>query len=103
MVTAPGGLGADSMDCELLDDRTAVADYIADLTAELALLAAWADYTDLARILEVARLESEQLCGRPQNVAAASAASDATSVGDIGAGPFVSTNVIRLSTRAAQS
>ncbi len=91
------------MDCELPDDRTAVADYIADLTAELALLAAWADHTDLARILEVARLESEQLCGRAQNVAEESAASDATSVGDIDAGSFESTNIIRLSTlRAAQ-
>jgi hypothetical protein len=52
------------MDCESNDDRVAVAEYISDLTAELALMAAWADHTDLARILEMARLESEQLCGR---------------------------------------
>ncbi len=52
------------VDCELQDDRAAVAEYVADLTAELALMAAWADHTDLARILEMARLESEQLCGR---------------------------------------
>lgn len=52
------------VDCESQDDRAAVAEYVADLTAELALMAAWADHTDLARILEMARLESEQLCGR---------------------------------------
>jgi hypothetical protein len=52
------------VDCESQDDRAAVADYVADLMAELALMAAWADHTDLARILEMARLESEQLCGR---------------------------------------
>jgi hypothetical protein len=38
-------LGDDIM-CESLDDRTAIADYICDMTAELAVLAAWADHTD---------------------------------------------------------
>src|SRR5271169_2819975 len=56
----------DSMVCETDNDRTAVADYIADLTAVLAVIAAWAEHTDLARLLEMARLESEQLCGRSQ-------------------------------------
>jgi hypothetical protein len=52
------------MECESQDDRMDVAEYISDLTAELALMAAWAEHADLARILEMARLESEQLCGR---------------------------------------
>lgn len=99
------------MDCESLDDRTAIADYIADMTAELALLAAWADHTDLARILEMARLQSEQICGLVQNVAEEPALGDMadgvsanTAIGqDADTGPFESTNVIRLSTlRAAQ-
>ena len=55
------------MDCATEEERTAVADYISDLTAELALMAAWAEHTDLARLLEMARLESEQLCGRNAN------------------------------------
>lgn len=103
------------MDCESLDDRTAIADYIADMTAELALLAAWADHTDLARILEMARLQSEQICGLVQNVAEEPALGDMssdmadgvsanTAIGqDADTGPFESTNVIRLSTlRAVQ-
>ena len=57
-------LGGFMMDCESQDDRVGVAEYISDLTAELALMAAWAEHADLARILEMARLESEQLCGR---------------------------------------
>jgi len=106
MLTAPG-LGDDVMDCESLDDRTAIADYIADMTAELALLAAWADHTDLARILEMARLHSEQICGRVQNVAEEPVLTDmagnTTIVQDADTGAFESTNVIRLSTlRAAQ-
>ena len=106
MLIAPG-LGDDVMDCESLDDRTAIADYITDMTAELALLAAWADHTDLARILEMARLQSEQICGRVQNVAEAPAPADTTGdttiVQDADTGAFESTNVIRLSTlRAAQ-
>jgi hypothetical protein len=103
--------GDDAMDSESLDDRTAIADYIADMTAELALLAAWADHTDLARILEMARLQSEQICGRVQNAAAEPAPGDMaddmsgkTAIGqDADTGPFESTNVIRLSTlRAVQ-
>jgi hypothetical protein len=107
------------MDCETLDDRTAIADYISDLTAELALLAAWAEHTDLARILEMARLESEQICGRSENTAeepalddeACGIAADMTddvanelaAAGDVEADPFGATNVIRLPTlRAAQ-
>jgi hypothetical protein len=110
MLVAPG-LGDDVMDCESLDDRAAIADYIADMTAELALLAAWADHTDLARILEIARLQSEQICGRVQNVAeepaspdmASDLASNTTIVQDADTGLFESTNVIRLATlRAAQ-
>ncbi|HSZ64764.1 MAG TPA: hypothetical protein VK825_01045 [Xanthobacteraceae bacterium] len=114
MLVAPGW-GDDIMDCESLDDRTAIADYICDMTAELAVLAAWADHTDLARILEMARLQSEQICGRVENVAEEPAPSDlagiiagdmagnTTVVQDADTGPFESTNVIRLSTlRAAQ-
>jgi hypothetical protein len=52
------------MDCETQDDQTAVAEYVCDLTAELAVMAAWAEHVDLARLLEMARLESERLCGR---------------------------------------
>jgi hypothetical protein len=52
------------------DDRAAVADYISDLAAELALMAAWAGHTDLVRLLEMARVESEWLCGRHQDGAA---------------------------------
>jgi hypothetical protein len=105
------GLGDDVMDCESLDDQTAIADYIADMTAELALLAAWADHTDLARILEMARLHSEQICGRVQNAAEEPVLTDMTGdmagnttiVQDADTGAFESTNVIRLSTlRAAQ-
>jgi hypothetical protein len=59
------------MDCATEEERTAIADYISDLTAELALMAAWAEHTDLARLLEMARLESEQLCGRNTNAATA--------------------------------
>ncbi|MGB6444220.1 MAG: hypothetical protein WBE14_03135 [Xanthobacteraceae bacterium] len=97
--------------CESLDDRTAIADYICDMTAELAVLAAWADHTDLARILEMARLQSEQICERVENVAEEPALSDmagdmagnTTVVQGADAAPFESTNVIRLSTlRAAQ-
>ncbi|MGA8322047.1 MAG: hypothetical protein WBE48_05880 [Xanthobacteraceae bacterium] len=103
-------LGDDIM-CESLDDRTAIADYICDMTAELAVLAAWADHTDLARILEMARLQSEQICERVENVAEEPALSDmagdmagnTTVVQGADAAPFESTNVIRLSTlRAAQ-
>ena len=55
------------MVCETQDERTAVADYILAMTAELAVMAAWAEHTDLARLLEMARLESERLCGRMSN------------------------------------
>jgi len=41
-----------------------VADYIAAVTAQLAQMAASEHYTTLARVLEMAWLESEQLCGR---------------------------------------
>jgi hypothetical protein len=41
-----------------------VADYIATVTAQLAQMAASEHYTTLARVLEMAWLESEQLCGR---------------------------------------
>ena len=41
----------------------AVAEYISDLTAELARLAAAAHHTELVYALEIARLEAEQLCG----------------------------------------
>jgi hypothetical protein len=82
------------MVCETDDNRTAVADYICDLTAELALLAAWAEHANLARILEMARLESERACGRGQDEATESAPD---------AGPFESTNVVLLATvRGAQ-
>jgi hypothetical protein len=107
------------MDCETLDDRTAVADYISDLTAELALLAAWAEHTNLARILEMARLEAEQIRGQPDNTAGEPAPGDgprdvATGVtnsmvndlavpGDAQTSPFECANVIRLPTlRAAR-
>jgi len=57
------------MDCETQDERAAVADYIAEMAAELAVMAAWAEHADLARLLEMARLESERLCGREPNAA----------------------------------
>jgi len=84
------------------DDRTAVADYISDLTAELAVMAAWAEHTDLARILEMARLESEQLCGRSQCEAAEAAVVETTMVQNA-AGQAEPTNVVLMSAvRAAQ-
>jgi hypothetical protein len=55
------------MDCETQNERTAVAEYIADMAAELAVMAAWAEHEDLARLLEMARLEAERLCGRAPN------------------------------------
>jgi hypothetical protein len=89
------GLGGLMMDCESQDDRVGVAEYISDLTAELALMAAWAEHTDLARLLEMARLESEQLCGRSPDQAepaaeVATAAPEALSDAS-------STNVVLLS------
>ncbi len=89
--------GSDIMVCKTDDDRTAVADYISELTAELALMAAWADYADLAGILELARLESERLCGRRQDEAA-ERTTDATGLPQVEA-----TNVILLAAvRGAQ-
>jgi len=41
----------------------AVAEYISELTAQLAKLAASARHTELAYALEIARLEAEQICG----------------------------------------
>jgi hypothetical protein len=41
-----------------------VADYISTVTAQLAQMAASENYTTLARLLEMAWLEAEQLCGR---------------------------------------
>ena len=41
-----------------------VADYISTVTAQLAQMAAWENYTTLAHLLEMAWLEAEQLCGR---------------------------------------
>ena len=84
------------MICETCDDKRAVADYISDLTAELALMAAWAEHTDLARILEMARLESERLCGRPQEGGAAEPASDETAIPQNASVQFGSTNVVLL-------
>jgi hypothetical protein len=41
-----------------------VADYISTMTAQLAQMAAAERFTTLARLLEMAWLEAEQLCGR---------------------------------------
>jgi len=41
-----------------------VADYISTVTAQLAHMAASENFTLLAHLLEMAWLESEQLCGR---------------------------------------
>jgi hypothetical protein len=41
-----------------------VANYISTVTAQLAQMAASQNYTTLARLLEMAWLEAEQLCGR---------------------------------------
>jgi hypothetical protein len=41
-----------------------VADYISAMTAQLAQMAAAQHFTTLAHLLEMAWLESEQLCGR---------------------------------------
>jgi hypothetical protein len=90
------------MICETCDDKTALADYISDLTAELALMAAWAEHGDLARILEMARLESERLCGRRQD-GAAEHAPDETAIPQNTSGQFDSTNVVLLAAvRGAQ-
>ena len=89
------GLGGLMMDCESQDDRAAVAEYISDLTAELALMAAWAEHVDLARILEMARLESEQLCGRAPDQAEP-AAEDTAAAPEAVSDPS-STNVVLLS------
>jgi hypothetical protein len=88
------------MDCETQDDRTAVAEYVCDLTAELAVMAAWAEHVDLARLLEMARLESERLCGRIGEVAEPEtdgAAAPQESAGQIQSGQIQSDNVILLS------
>jgi hypothetical protein len=45
------------------NNNHAVAEYISELTAELAKLAASAHHTELTYALEIARLEAEQLCG----------------------------------------
>jgi hypothetical protein len=96
-------LGDETMDCATQDEQTAVADYIADLAAELALMAAWAEHTELARILEMARLESEQLCGRAPAAATEPAHSDGDGIARNAAGQSEPTNVILLSAlRAAQ-
>jgi hypothetical protein len=89
------------MDCESQDECVGVAEYISDLTAELALMAAWAEHTDLARILEMARLESERLCGRAPDEAEP-AAEDAAAVPEASLHAS-STNVVLLSAlRAAR-
>lgn len=94
-------LGDNIMDHETLDDRTAVAEYIFDLTAELAVMAARADHTDLVRILEMARLEAERLCGRTANAAEPVVEDPAPAPG--AAGQSQSTNVFLLSAlRAAR-
>lgn len=94
--------GGDMMDCEIPEDRAAVAEYVSDMTAELAVLAAWAEYADLARILEMARLESERLCGRSPN--AAEPAADAAAAAPEQPDRSQSANVILLSAlRAARS
>jgi hypothetical protein len=82
------------MVCATDDDRTAVADYISDLAAELAVMAAWAEHTDLARLLEMTRLESEKLCGRNQSETAGSAPGETATPQ---AGRFESANVVLLS------
>ena len=82
-------------DCDSEDDRAAVAEYISDLTAELALMAAWAEHADLARILEMARLESERLCGRAPGQAEP-AADEAAAAPDVVSDPSA-TNVVLLS------
>ena len=82
-------------DCDSEDDRTAVAEYISDLTAELALMAAWAEHADLARILEMARLESERLCGRGPDQAEPAAEDKAAAPEAVG--DSSSTNVVLLS------
>ena len=90
------GLGGLMMDCESQDDRVAVAEYISDLTAELALMAALAEHPDLARILEMARLESEQLCGRAPGQADPVAEDMAAAAPETFGDPS-STNVVLLS------
>jgi hypothetical protein len=89
------------MDSEIPDDRAAVAEYVTEMTAELAVLAAWAECTDLARILEMARLEAERLCGRSPN--AGEPAADATTSAPEQPDHSQSANVILLSAlRAAR-
>jgi hypothetical protein len=45
-------------------DSDDAADYISTITAELAEMAALHGWPSLAGLLEMARLEAEQLCGR---------------------------------------
>jgi hypothetical protein len=89
------------MVCEMQDEQTTIAQYVCDLTAELAVMAAYAEHVDLARLLEMARLESERLCGR------ASGDSDVTADDIAGLqaepGPSQPANVVVLSAlRAAR-
>jgi hypothetical protein len=83
------------MDYETQDDRTVVAEYVCDLTTELAVMAAGADHVDLARLLEMARLESERLCGRTSEGAEPEA--DAARGTQDAAGESQSANVVVLS------
>jgi hypothetical protein len=83
------------MDCETQDERTAIVDYIAAMTAELAVMAAWVEYADLARLLEMARLESERLSGSAPN--AFEPAADVSEPVQEPADRSQSTNVVLLS------
>jgi hypothetical protein len=66
-ICAVGNRGVQFMVVDSCAANRAVAEYIAELTAELARLAAASHHDDLAQILEIARLESERLCGRDQD------------------------------------
>ncbi len=45
------------------NSNNAVAEYISEMAAQLAKLAASARHTELVYALEIARLEAEQICG----------------------------------------
>ena len=45
------------------NNNNAIAEYISEMAAQLATLAASSRHTELAYALEIARLEAEQICG----------------------------------------
>jgi hypothetical protein len=83
------------MSTQTYEDKTATADYIAGVIAELARMAAAAEYNVLAHLLQMARLESEQICGRSPVALPAPGDSEVTFT-QISVAKFDSSNVVPL-------